>query len=306
MKRCALALIAAIGCAASAAGAARAEDPAAWNRFEVGLSGGYGWSRAGGTSTFLRESVTSFYTHLSAADAIALDSAAAVQVGGSCTLYLTPAFGVRFGFGYLKSAMTGGSVFRLDSVRGAPASREVSWSGKGEITAVPLFLNLTARSPGKTVRAYVSGGVALFLNAFLADVPAGIEAIEPVWNAGPGTPPVQVLADEKLDILPVPISVADTTWAAVGANLGAGLDVAIARNAALSVEACYFFCPAKTFAWDWTPGVYDGLEGKIAGWNFTADAARAAGQKTSGLRIDPSFFQVSLGLKFFFPGPNRD
>jgi len=345
MKRSALALIATIWCAMAAAGAsfgsvvkdgffdsvvkddlvnpvvaddsaangglvvadvADAGEPPPWNRFEIGLSGGYGRSGAGGTSTFLRESATTFYTRLSASDAITLDSTAAVHVGGSCTFYLTPAFGVQVGFGYLKSAMTGRCLFRLESNRDAPASRQVSWSGSGEITAVPLFLNLTARGRGEAVQVRVSGGLALFLNAFLAEIPAGTEAIEPVWKAGAGPPPVLVLADEKLDILQVPISVADTTWIAVGGNLGAGLDVAIARNMALSFEARYFFCPVKTFAWDWTPGVYDGLDGKIAGWNFTADAARAAGQKTSALRIDPSFFHVSVGLRFYFPGPNRE
>jgi opacity protein-like surface antigen len=303
MKRSALALIAAVWCvtAAAAAGASPL-----WNRFEIGLFGGYGRSRAGGTSTFLRESATAFYTRLSASDAITFDSAAASHVGMSCAYYLTQAFGIQVGFGYLKSAMTGGSVFRLEAFRDAPASRQVTWGGSGEITAVPLFLNLTARSRGEAVRARVSGGFALFLNAFMAGLPAGIEAVEPVWKTGPGTPPVQILADEKLDILQVPISIADTTWTAVGANLGVGLDIAIAKNVALSIEARYYFCPAKTFAWDWTPGVYNGLDGRIAGWNFTADAARAAGQKTSSLRIDPSFFQVSAGVRFFFPGPTRD
>ena len=302
MKRSALALIAAVWCATSATSA----EPPTWNRFEIALSGGYGRSRAGGTSTFLRESATAFYARLSASDAITLDSAAAVLVGGSCTFYLTPAFGIQAGFGYLKSSMTGGSVFRLEDFRDAPASRQVSWGGSGEITAVPLFLNLTVRSRGETVRGRVSGGLTLFLNAFMAEAPAGIEAVEPVWKAGAGDPPVPVMADEKLDILQVPISVADTTWIAVGANLGAGLDVAIAKNAVLSIEAHYFLCPAKTFAWDWTPGVYNGLDGRIAGWNFTGDAARAAGQKTSSLRIDPSFFQISVGVRFFFPGPRRD
>jgi opacity protein-like surface antigen len=306
MRRSALALLATVWCATAAAGAALAEDPPAWNRFEIGLSSGFGRSRAGGTSVFFRDSATPFYTRLSASDAITFDSAAAVHVGGSCTFYFTPAFGVQVGFGYLKSAMTGGSAFRLESFRDAPASRQVSWAGSGEITAVPLFLNVTARSRGEAVRMHVSGGLALFLNAFLAQTPAGIEAVEPVWKAGTGSPPVQVLIDEKLDILQVPISVADTTWTAVGANVGAGLDVAIARNMALSLEARYCLCPVKTFAWDWTPGAYEGLDGKITGWNFTADAARAAGQKTSALRIDPSFFQISAGLRFYFPGPPRD
>ena len=307
MKRAALALIAAVWCAiAATAGSATAEDPTTWNRFEIGLFGGYGVSRAGGTSTFLRESATVFYTLLSASDAITLESAAAVHVGMSCTYYLTPAFGIQAGFGYLKSAMTGASDFRLESFRDAPASRQVSWGGSGEITAVPLFLNLTARSRGEAVRAHVSGGLALFLNAFMAEVPSGIEAIEPVWKAGAGTPPVPVLADEKLDILQVPISIADTTWIAVGANLGAGLNIRIAENADLSVEARYFLCPTRTFAWAWTPGFYAGLDGRIAEWNFTTDAARAAGQKTSALRIDPSFFQISAGIRFYFPGPRRD
>lgn len=308
MKRTALALIAIAWCGAStsAATSATSDDPPAWNRLEIGLSGGIGWSRAGGTSTFLRDSVTSFYARLSASDAITFDPAAAVHVGGSCTFYMTPAFGIQVGFGYLKSAMTGGSVFRLESFRDAPASRQVSWGGKGEVTAVPLFLNLTAKSRGEAIQARISGGIALFLNAFLAETPAGIEAVEPVWKTGTGNPPVQVLTDEKLDILQIPISVADTTWTAVGANLGAGLDVTITRNIALSIEARYYLCPGKTFIWDWTPGIYNGLDGRITGWNFTADAARAAGQKTSVLKIDPSFFHVSAGLRFYFPGPNRD
>ena len=150
-----------------------------------------------------------FIRALSASDAIRLRRrAAAVHVGGSCTFYLTPDFGLQAGFGYLKSAMTGASDFRLESFREALATRQASWSGSGEITAVPLFLNVTARIGGKAVRARVSGGIALFLNAFLAGGPAGIEAVEQVWKTGGGNPPAPVLADEKLDVLQVPISVA--------------------------------------------------------------------------------------------------
>jgi opacity protein-like surface antigen len=169
---------------------------------------------------------------------------------------------------------------------------------------VPLCLNLAARLETGDFALRASAGPAVFLNAFLAQMPAGIEAIEPVWSVA-GSPPARILADEKLDALQVPLTAPDTTWTALGANAGAGVDIRLGKGLALAVEARYFYCPSRDFRWEWTPGAYAGLSGAIASADFSADAARAAGQKTSALRVDPSFFQISAGLRFYFPGPVR-
>jgi hypothetical protein len=288
------------------AGLAAESQDRGWDRFEIGLFGGYGRTRALGVSSYLRESDSTFYARIVASDIFTFDPASAIYAGGWCTYYLTPGVGIQAGFGYLKSTMPGTSSFRLESFRDATAVVRESWTGQGEITAVPLSLNLVGRFSGGGFDVRASGGLSVFLNSFLAEMPGGVEAVEPVWKASGGSPSILYLADEKLDTLKVPLTAPDTTWTALGVNFGAGFDIWIGRSAALSVEARYYLCPAKTFDWGWTPGVYNGIGAKITGWNFTADAARAAGQQTTGLSVNPSFFQVSAGIRFYFPGPSID
>jgi outer membrane protein W len=306
MKRPALAPVMAAWIAMAAAGAGLADERSAPDRFEIGIFGGYGRTPAAGASSFLRESASTFYPRIAASDAFTFEPASAVYAGGWCTYFLTPAFGIEAGFGYLRSNARGASEFRLESFRDAAAVVMASGTGQGQMTAVPLCLNIAARLSGDGFAVRASGGLSLFLNSFLGGMTGGVEAIEPVWKSGVGDPPGQVLADEKLDALKVPLTTPDTTWTAIGANFGAGFDVRIAKRVALSVEARYFLCPAKAFAWDWTPGVYPGITGAIVSWNFTADAASAAGRMTTSLNVNPSFFQVSAGIRFSFPGPQRD
>jgi hypothetical protein len=319
MRRSALATAAAIWIlAASTAGAGWADDPvvadnpvvadeerAPWDRFEIGVFAGYGWAPAAGTSSFSRTSSSAYYARIAASDTFTFEPASAVYAGGWCTYFLTPAVGIEVGFGYLRSTASGTSDFRLESFRDAAAVVRTSWTGQGQMTAVPLCLNLAARHSGDGFALRASAGLSVFLNSYLAGMAGGVEAIQPVWKSA-GDPPVQVLADEKLDALKVPLATPDTTWTAVGANVGAGFDIRIGRSASLSVEARYFYCPVKPFAWRWTPGVYSGIAGAIASWSFTADAASAAGRMTTALNVDPSFFQVSAGIRFSFPGPQRD
>jgi hypothetical protein len=296
----------AAGTGTAGAGFAAESQDRDWDRFEIGLFGGYGRTRAVGVSSYLRESASTFYPRIVASDTFTFDPASAIYAGGWCTYYLTPGVGIQTGFGYLKSTMPGTSSFRLESFRDSTAVVRESWTGQGEITAVPLSLNLVGRFSGGGFDVRASGGLSVFLNSFLAEMPGGVEAVEPVWKASGGSPSILYLADEKLDALKVPLTAPDTTWTALGVNFGAGFDIWIGRSAALSVEARYYLCPAKTFDWGWTPGVYNGIGAKITGWNFTADAARAAGQQTTGLSVNPSFFQVSAGIRFYFPGPSID
>jgi len=307
MKRPALATAAAVWIAAAWAGgaalAAAPEGDASWNRFEIRVLGGYGRTPAAGASSFSRTSSSTYYAHIAASDAFTFDPSSAASAGAWCTYLLTPSLGIEAGFGYLRSTARGRADFRLEYFRDAAATVRAAWTGQGQMTAVPLCLNLAARLAVGGVAFRASAGVSLFLNSYLAGMTGGVEAVQAVYTSSGGDPSAPILADEKLDGLAVPLTTPDTTWTALGANAGAALDVRIGRTAALSFEARYFHGPSKEIAWSWAPGVYAGIGGAVASWNFTADAADAAGRATTRLSVDPSFFSVSAGLRFSFPGP---
>lgn len=261
------------------------------DRFEAGLYLGYGRSRAEGRSTYHREWSTVRFARVVENDLLSLDSDPALGVSGFLSFYLVRSLGIQAGFGYLKSPMAGSSVFDFSPPAGSASARSERWDAKGELTAVPLCLNLVGRTGPAAIQAFASGGIALFLNSFFAESFAGLGDAAAVGGG-----------EEKIDAFKVPVTIEDRTWTAIGANIGGGFDIKLGKRLGLSAEIRYFLCPAKDFGWTWTPGVYEGLGKNIAGLNLSRETAQLAGQRTTPLTIHPSFFQVSAGLKFFLPG----
>ncbi|MCX6563801.1 MAG: hypothetical protein NTU60_09370 [Candidatus Aminicenantes bacterium] len=261
------------------------------DRFEVGLYLGYGRSRAEGRSTYHHEWSTLRFSRVVENDLLSLDPDPALSGGGFLSFYPVRFLGVQAGFGYLKTSMAGSSVFDLSPPSGSVPARSDRWDGHGELTAVPLCLNLVGRTGPAQIQAFASGGMAVFLNSFFAGSSAGLGGAA---AAGGG--------EEKLDAFKVPVTVEDQTWTAIGANFGGGFDLRIGKRLALSAEVRYFLCPARDFGWTWTPGVYEGLGKNIPALNLSRETAQLAGRRTTFMTIRPSFLHFSAGIKFFLPG----
>lgn len=246
---------------------------------------------AAGRSTYHHEWSTSRFPGVVENNFLSVDPDPALSVSALFSFYPIPHFGVQAGFGYLKSPLAGLSVFDFKPPSGPVIARQDRWEATGELTAVPLCLNLAARTGPGTIQAFASAGLSVILNSVLAKSAAGLGAA--AASAG---------GEERLDAFKIPVEVEDQTWTSIGANIGGGVAVRLGRRIALSAEIRYFLCPAKDFGWTWAPGVYNGLTGNISGFNFSKEPARLAGQRTTLMTIRPAFIQAAVGLKFFVPG----
>jgi hypothetical protein len=107
---------------------------------------------------------------------------------------------------------------------------------------------------------------------------------------------------QNIDALPVRLTIPNTSWTAVGADIGASLNVRLADAVGLRAEARYFYCPPKRFTWTPAIGTYDGLFGDaIRQEPFTADdiAYLNGIRQTFDEKIELSFVQFSVGITFF-------
>lgn len=266
----------------SAAFGRAADEP--WKKAEISLCLGYGHSRVIGSASYQFEWLPGSYPITRADTLISTSAEDGLYFGGLFSIFVTRNFGVQTGFGYLKSEVPSEAAFSLTDARGGAALKEV-WRGTGEVTAVPLCLNLAGRFSRGKFEVTVSAGGVLFLNSFFADSYAGTAVASP-------------LPDEAFDVFRIKIVVEDQTWSALGANLGGSVEFRLSGGLALTAEARAFFCPTKSFAWKWMPGEYPGLLGNLPIWNYDKTSAADADSRTSPLSVNPSFFAVSLGIKF--------
>lgn len=276
---------------ASGQGPGQEEDPGLsprrlWERVELSLNGGLGLSLFKWTTIHSADPVFPGGIQTSARNKISAKAPEDIFVGGAATFYRRGRTGFQVGFGYLKSALKVESNFEFHSAAANPSSYVDAFPGTGELTTVPIYVNLVNAfdlSLGETrLRGYTAVGPALLLCSVLADGTAGAGG---------------AVAD-KADAFGIPVAVIDSSWAAFGAGGGAGLDLKLTARLVLSLEARFFYARRKNFAWTWTPGVYDGILGEVRDYSFDAAAAGQNGRSMTPFTVDPSFFQLSLGLKF--------
>jgi hypothetical protein len=261
----------------------RADDEP-WKKAEISLCLGYGHSRVIGSASYQFEWLPGSYPITRADTLISTSAKDALYFGGLFSLFVTRNFGLQTGFGYLKSDVPTEAAFSLTDARGGAALKEV-WRGTGEVTAVPLCLNLAGRFSRGKFEVSVSAGGVLFLNSFFADSYAGTAVASP-------------LPDEVFDVFRIKIVVEDQTWSALGANVGGSVEFRLSGGLALTAEARAFFCPTKSFAWKWIPGEYPGLFGYIPRWNLDQESASSSESRARPLSVNPSFAAVGIGIKF--------
>lgn len=262
--------------------------PKLWERVEITLFGGLGIPIAGWTTLHYSEIPETEGPAVAAENRIKISSGPDVFAGAAATFFLKSGVGIQAGFGYLKSGLEAKNTFRYSASPRAPESYTASESGAGELTAVPVFLCLFNKFEvklwGQTLRAYVTAGPALFLNSVLAEVRGGAALVR----------------GGEADAFLIPVAVADTTWVTFGATAGVGLDIPLSKSLALNLEGRYFYATRKNFPWNWEPGVYNGLFGRLTALEFEAAAAAAYDRDTTYLTIDPSLIQIAGGLKVIF------
>jgi len=269
-----------------------------WERVEVALTAGYGLSFADWTSLHLKQSTTPAGFRVSAQNRFQMSARGALLGGASTAFFFRSGLILQGGFAYLKSGVKNETPFEFQYSRPPALSRLETFGGSGELTSVPVYVNILNplslfRGPsGRAFKAYLSVGPALFFNSLVVDAFAGAAAVVPAGTGG--------AAGESADGLKVPVAVGDQTWVSLGGNVGLALDYQFARPFALTAEVRYFYAPKKNLAWKWEAGAYDGLYGNVARFDFTTAMAADYTTDTTPIVLRPSFLLFAAGFKVIF------
>ncbi len=248
---------------------------------EFGLTLGAGFSSARGSSVQRSAWTSGTLAGAFLENAFSVESRAALAIGGFYIYPLGRRLGLEAGFGYLKSPLSARTAFTRNGVPSA-GTRTLSVNpNPSEVTSVPFYVNLAARWNGPKTAFTLSAGPVLLLHSILVEAAAGI------LSADGGIPAA----------FRVPAGIADQTWVALGANAGARFDVRVGRLFALTVDLRYFLSPVREFGWTWTAGTAAGIDAPASRAPFDEASAAAAARATPPLSLNPSFFQVSAGLK---------
>jgi len=266
-----------------------------WERVEIALTAGYGQSLADWTSVHLTQAVTPAGFRVSAQNRLQMSAGGALTGGASATFFFRSGLVLQGGFGYLKTGVTNETPFQYQYNRPPAVWRSETFEGSGELTTVPIFINIVNnfnlfRGPAnRRLRGYLSLGPALFFNSIVVDAFAGAAA---AVSTGGG--------DELADAFKVPVVVEDTTWVSLGGNIGLSFDFHFSRSLALTAEGRFFYAPKRNLVWRWQAGTVSGLSGQIPAYEFTSAAAANYMADTTAIALKPSFFHFSAGVKVIF------
>jgi opacity protein-like surface antigen len=282
--------------------------PDIFKKFEVSLFGGLAWPKIAGTTSYADVWNHLFLTRVEERTSIRTASAgSALSLGAAVSYFFGPKFGLQVLAGYASLGLETTSDIRFKwtwspDAGGGSFAKSAAENGTGKILTIPVGLNLVARFPKGNFEAFVSGGPTMTFFKITADTVFGygVSKTEEVSLPSPMTV-------QYVDALGVGLELKGKTWAQFGGKFGAGLVYKIGESLGLSLEVRYFACPAKTLAWDFVLGSYDGLFNSptyplLKNIPFDESDVGFVNQAgtLSGLTINPSFFQLLAGLKIFF------
>jgi hypothetical protein len=289
MRRSLLSLLLALGLALPAL--------AEGGGLELGLFGGWGFSRASARSVFSSEGSALALESLRANTTIRAEASSRYALGASLAWFFTPALGVELSVLSFDPGVATTSDFAFDwKLSGQPAvSESRSRPGPGRLSSTALGLSFVARRDLGPVRLSLSAGPAIFFDAFNASGHAGLGAsYVVVWY---------VFIDQLVDSFQIPIRVEETSWTAFGGSAALTAEAKLAGPLSLALSARYSLSPSKELAWTWQSGTYTGTDnpnGYFSDWEF-GDADLAPYQAaTTPLKVNPSFFAVTAGLRVRF------
>lgn len=214
---------------------------------------------------------------------------------GSFSYLLKKNIGIQASFGYTKSDIVQDNSFAFNwTGKGRSFARNVALTGNGEIRVVPISLNGIVKvqlREGK-IQTYFSGGYTFFSNKFNATSYMGAGSAFRYQGYGPCDP-------QCLDIFKIPVEI-DQSWNSHGGNIGAGLDLKVTEKIAITADARYYYSPTREIDWNWLPGTYQGYLHGLDDLVIDAEVAKLLQEYITRFKVNPSFFQISAGIKFFF------
>ncbi len=262
-------------------------------RFELNLFGGYGFTSVNGTSTYQDVWSAFLFPSITETTVITAKSNNAPFFGAGFNYFFTPNVGLGLNVGYMKSGIdtTADLTFNYGSTETA------SWPSSGDsLTTIPVSLNVVAHFGEGPLQFFIEGGPTVFFNDAKIDSSIGY-GVNWITYAYP-------YIYSNLDVLQIPMNAYDTTsgkstWTSFGANVGGGITYMVSPSIGLNLEARYFFCPTRDLTWNLVAGTYNGYFGTSTGWTFGSDDIQyiTSNGLIDTIKINPSFFQVLVGLK---------
>jgi opacity protein-like surface antigen len=278
----------------AAAGTAAAQyyfDYPKYSRFEAGIFG-FGWRAAKNGNTDYSDSWRDrLLLRVYEQTLISSKPSLGAGAGASFALYFNRTLGIEVlletSSSSLSTAADSTDGWTWEDLR--TIRHEASWPGSGRLDSTRISLNVANRFSNLRRAWTLSGGLAAFRNTFSADSWFGF-GVSKMSDDG---------QFQLMDILKVGLRVPQTSWWALGADLGAGLTLKLSDRLGLKVEARGFYCPLKMMSWSFVQGSYDGVfYGQIRGEPFGADSVEFVTNAgtLSTFDIKASCLRLGIGL----------
>ncbi len=264
-------------------------------KWEFTFLGGAGFGSLDAGSSYQYTYSSLLIETINESTAIQMAGKNAFSLGLGVAYFLTPNFGVRLGAGYFapKADVASSYAFSWQSTfLGLSDSLTGNWPAtEARLTSIPVFLNFVGRYRAGRIGLFAGAGPAVYLNTFKADAYA-------LWTS-------YFHYGEFIDYFRIPVSVPETSWSGLGFDAEAGFEFEAAPAISVVVQGTYFYCPRKTLAWHWAPGVYDGepywaADDRFASVGFGGSLPEFYDSLTGPLKINPSFFALTAGLRLHF------
>lgn len=267
-----------------------------WPRFEFNIAGGYGLAQYKGTSTYHDEWSYKYLDYVRETTDLSMKADNAFSFAAGFSYFFTPMIGIQLGGGFFSSKVPtdGEFTFTHKWTTGSTVyDNSKTWGGDGKLSTIPLYLNLVGKFRTKIVDISLTAGPTMYFNSYEANSFIGFG--DTLYFV------IYPYAFQYVDAFQIPVTIPKTSWTAFGANLGIGFDFKVSPGMAIVLEGRYFLVPMKSLSWQWVPGTYDGIiYEQFTDWEYDAADLEPYQEKTTPADVKPSFFSLSLGIKFVF------
>lgn len=163
------------------------------------------------------------------------------------------------------------------------------WPVTGEISLMILSLNLSYKALGLGMIApHISAGVSYFTGSMLVETNNAIAGTWINWDT----------LMQYIDWWAVPFEI-DSKISSIGFNAGAGIDIILMPNLALTLGARYYYASEIQEHWQLFAGSYDSTN-YIASWDISQEIVDHIQENISHFVFNPSFFSVLFAIKLMF------
>jgi opacity protein-like surface antigen len=275
-----------------------AEQPPGVSKDRIEFSFTIGAGKPGISSTSEYSDSGSYYliTNFQERSTLTAPTKSAVSFRGSIAYYASPAIGVELSIGRVRTGVTPSTSFNYDWrwSDGRSVQKRENWTGSGNLSILPISINIVGKLGRGSTITYVSGGYSLYSNNFEASSSMGmvVNWISYYYRYG------IKFTTHTTDGLKIPVEI-NESWSSSGFNIGAGMGIQLNGGTSLYAEARYYYCPPRHLKWNYLEGTYQGLYTDYS-WIIGNEATSLYESDTTPLEVNPSFFNISAGIRFRF------